>query len=198
MKLLMILVKESRIWFETFIGYLPGKIGTFSRMIWYRYRWRYKKNISIGIHSEIVSSKDITFKKNASFGRGAYINSLGGKISIGRNFSANNNVHINSSIGGKIKIGDNVLVGPNVVFRTANHKYSRADLKINEQGHLFGDIIIGDNVWIGANCVILKNVKIGSGSVIAAGSVVNKDVPPNAIFGGVPAKKISRTIGLKK
>ena len=46
MKLLMILVKETRIWFETFIGYLPGKIGTFSRMIWYRYRWRYKKYIN--------------------------------------------------------------------------------------------------------------------------------------------------------
>ena len=91
-----------------------------------------------------------------------------------------------------------ILVGPNVVFRTANHKYSRADLSINEQGHLFGDIKIGDNVWIGANCVILKNVNIGSGSVIAAGSVVNKKVPPNPIFGGFPTKKISRTIGLKK
>ena len=50
-------------------------------------------------------------------------------------------------------------------------------------------VIIGDSVWIGANAVILKSVKIGEGAVIAAGAVVNCDVPAYEIWGGIPAKK---------
>lgn len=51
-------------------------------------------------------------------------------------------------------------------------------------------VIINDDVWIVANVTILKGVKIGEGSVIAAGSVVTKDVEPYCIYGGVPAKKL--------
>ncbi|NLK24601.1 MAG: CatB-related O-acetyltransferase [Clostridiales bacterium] len=53
-----------------------------------------------------------------------------------------------------------------------------------------GDIIVRDDVWIGQRAIILSNVNIGQGAVIAAGSVVTKDVPPYAIVGGVPAKVI--------
>jgi acetyltransferase-like isoleucine patch superfamily enzyme len=53
-----------------------------------------------------------------------------------------------------------------------------------------GDIVVGHDVWIGANAIILSGVKIGNGAVIAAGSVVSKDVPPYSVCGGVPAKVI--------
>jgi len=53
-----------------------------------------------------------------------------------------------------------------------------------------GQIIVGHDVWIGANAVILSGVNIGNGAVVAAGAVVNKDVPPYAVVGGVPAKLI--------
>jgi acyl-[acyl carrier protein]--UDP-N-acetylglucosamine O-acyltransferase len=53
-----------------------------------------------------------------------------------------------------------------------------------------GEIIVGHDVWIGANAVILSGVNIGNGAVVAAGAVVNKDVPPYAVVGGVPAKLI--------
>ena len=53
-----------------------------------------------------------------------------------------------------------------------------------------GDIIIEDDVWIGANCIILSGVKISRGAIIAAGSVVIKDVAPFTIVGGVPARLI--------
>jgi virginiamycin A acetyltransferase len=53
-----------------------------------------------------------------------------------------------------------------------------------------GDVIIEEDVWIGSNSVILSGVNVGRGAVIAAGSIVNKDIPPYAIVGGVPAKII--------
>ena len=87
-------------------------------------------------------------------------------------------------------IGENVLIGPNVVMRTSNHNFSDKNKNIKDQGHNSGDIHIEDNVWIGSNCVILSNVTIGKGAVIAAGAVVNKDVLPFTVVGGIPAKKI--------
>jgi acetyltransferase-like isoleucine patch superfamily enzyme len=57
-------------------------------------------------------------------------------------------------------------------------------------GHVKKKVIICDDVWIGANCIVLPGVTIGSGSVVAAGSVVTKDIPNNCIVGGIPAKII--------
>ena len=62
--------------------------------------------------------------------------------------------------------------------------------RIFGSGHEKKKVVIGDDVWIGANAVILPGVTIGEGSVIAAGSIVNKDVEPFSIVGGVPAKVI--------
>lgn len=90
-------------------------------------------------------------------------------------------------------MGRNILVGPNVVIRTANHNFNDKDRPINEQGHNYANIKVADNVWIGANSVILGGVTIGKGAVIAAGAVVNKNVEPFTIVGGVPAKVLKLT-----
>ena len=119
----------------------------------------------------------------------SYLYGNDGEIIIGHNLSLNTNVQIGSS-GGKIHIGDNVLIGPNVVLRAADHGLALTNL-INKQPYVGGVITIEDDVWIGANAVILKNVRLGKGSVIAAGAVVTKDTEPYTIVGGVPAKKIS-------
>ncbi|MBP6872851.1 MAG: acyltransferase [Bacteroidales bacterium] len=55
-------------------------------------------------------------------------------------------------------------------------------------------ILIGDNVWIGMRAIILKGVTIGNGSIVAAGAVVTKDVPPNTVVGGVPARVIRENV----
>jgi galactoside O-acetyltransferase len=62
------------------------------------------------------------------------------------------------------------------------------------QKHSGGQIVIEDDVWIGSNAVILRNVRLGHGCVVAAGAVVTKDVDPFSVVGGVPARKISERI----
>lgn len=185
-----IIIDEFVDWVEAILSYLPGKFGTLSRMIWYRYRWKKKSNVRIRQFSQFISPSNIQFKGEASLGKGAFFSAEGGKIKIGESFSANNNLHLNASCGGEISLGKNVLIGPNVVMRTSNHNFLDKDRNIKDQGHNSGDINIGDNVWIGANCIILSNVKIHDGAILAAGAVVNKDVASYTIVGGVPASKI--------
>lgn len=89
-----------------------------------------------------------------------------------------------------IRIGDNVLIGPGVKIFSGNHGTALNGIAMVFQERVEKDIEIEDDVWIGANSVIVSGVKIKKGSIIAAGSVVTKSVPQNAIYGGVPAKLI--------
>ena len=109
-----------------------------------------------------------------------YINAETGTVILGDNLSLNHNVSINANDGGSIFIGNNVDIGMNTVLRASNH-----DL-VDHTKHIPGGIIIGNNVWIGANCVILPDVMIGDGSVIGAGSIVTKSVPPGVVAVGNP------------
>jgi acetyltransferase-like isoleucine patch superfamily enzyme len=91
--------------------------------------------------------------------------------------------------GNKIKIGHNVLIAPHCVIAASNHDYKQSERPMRFAGAVSaGPIIIENNVWIGANCTITDNVIIGEGAVIAANSVVTKDIPANSIAAGVPAK----------
>lgn len=113
-------------------------------------------------------------------------------LSIGYNVSINDNFWVNAA--GGVEIGNNVLIGPSVIIHSANHNFSRIDIPINKQGHTKEKVIIKDNVWIGARVTILPGVTIGKSAILAAGSVITKDVEPYTIVGGVPAKIIKRRI----
>ncbi len=89
---------------------------------------------------------------------------------------------------GKIQIGNHVRIAPNVQMIGGNHVIDRTDLPIGKQGLVQKPIVIEDDVWIAGRVVITCGVRIGTGSVIAAGAVVTKDVPAWSIVGGVPAK----------
>lgn len=109
---------------------------------------------------------------------------------FGRNTKLGKNVFINACCQfqdqGGIEIGDNCLIGHNVVLATLNH-----DMRPEKRWICIPKPIkIGNNVWIGSNSTILSGVTIGDNSVIAAGSVVTKDVAPNVVVGGIPAKFI--------
>lgn len=73
-----------------------------------------------------------------------------------------------------------------MVFATLNHGLSPKDRRSTYPA----PIVLGRNVWVGANVTILQGVTIGDNSVVAAGAVVTKDVPPNTVVGGVPARVI--------
>jgi acetyltransferase-like isoleucine patch superfamily enzyme len=91
-----------------------------------------------------------------------------------------------------ITIGSRVQIGPHCYIGDFDH-----GVHVNVQ-HPFdhrypkdlAPVVIEDNVWLGAGSIVLKGVTIGKNSVIAAGSVVNRDIPPNCVAGGVPAKKL--------
>lgn len=96
----------------------------------------------------------------------------------------------------KVIIGDYVMFGPNVSVITGNHRIDvigKRMYEIKDSDKRATDdqdvIFAGDN-WIGANSTILKGVTVGEGAVVAAGALVNKNVPPYTIVGGVPAKVI--------
>ncbi len=91
--------------------------------------------------------------------------------------------------GGVIRIGNKCLLSQGISVIASNHSIDR-ELPIREQpwDKSRVGVTIGDDVWVGTNAVILPGVTIGKGAVIAAGSVVTRDVPDYAIVGGVPAK----------
>ena len=133
------------------------------------------KNVKIGVYFRVCPGVKF-FTEN------------GGKIEIGDNFFANFGCFF-SSDSAKIIVGNNCLIGPDVVLINSNHGIKKNKL-IRLQKNISSDVIIGNDVWIGAKSVILPGVTIGDGAVIAAGSIVNKDVAPYSIVGGVPAKLI--------
>ena len=87
--------------------------------------------------------------------------------------------------GGTIHIGENVFIGPFCGFYTASHPINYADRNKGLERAL--PIVVGDNCWFGANVSVMQGVTIGAGCVIAAGSVVTKDIPENCLVAGVPA-----------
>ena len=93
----------------------------------------------------------------------------------------------------RIIIGNNCLIASKTTFNNTGHEY-KIGININLQAITSKEIIVEDDVWIGTSCVILQGVTIGTGSIIAAGSVVNKSIPANEVWAGVPARFIKKRI----
>ena len=108
----------------------------------------------------------------------------GQNITIGKNVFLNTSCHFQDQ--GGITIGDGTQIGHNVVLATLNHNENPAQ----RSETIPAPIVIGRNVWIGANATITPGVTVGDGAIVAAGAGVTKDVPPDTIAGGVPARVI--------
>ena len=101
-------------------------------------------------------------------------------------------VGLHNTIIGPVRIGKNVNLAQGITVTALNHNFDDTTKRIDQQGVSTKAVIINDDVWIGANAVVLPGVTIGTHSVVAAGAVVSKDVPPYTIVAGVPAKVIKQ------
>ena len=136
--------------------------------------------------------KGVSLEKEVTFGfePGSSVKTvlkIGDRVFIGRNT-------VLSAYGG-IEIGPEVLVGAYGYISSNNHAFDTQAVSIRDQGYTYGPVCIHAGAWLGAHVIVLQKVTIGEGAIIAAGSVVTKDVPAYEIWGGVPAKFIKRRPG---
>lgn len=132
--------------------------------------------------------KELFGKSEGAFLNPPFYCDYGSHIEVGKNFFANYNCTIIDVA--KVRIGDNCQMAPNVAIYTAGHPVH--PVSRNSMYEYGIEVSIGDNVWIGGNTVILPGVRIGSNTVIGAGSVVTKDIPDWVIAAGNPCKVIRK------
>ena len=109
---------------------------------------------------------------------------FGSNVHLGEDFFGNVNVTFVDDV--EIRIGDGVMIAPSVTLTTTGHPV-HPDRRA-EFGRFSEPIVVEDRVWIGSNAVVLPGVRIGRGSVIGAGSVVSRDIPPMTVAVGTPCR----------
>ena len=112
-----------------------------------------------------------------------FICDFGNRVKFGKNVFINHSAILSAS--GGIEFEDGVSVAPGVRIATINHDFNERHTK-----YTYGKVTIKKNAWLGIGCTICPGVTIGENAVVAAGAVVTKDVPDNAVVGGCPAKII--------
>ena len=157
---------------------LRGKIKIFFyKMVYYKkIYFKTLPNMLSKSYIRVYKNANITIGENLTVRRNAII-----RVLKSANLEINNNVFLNDNVSiqcmKKIHIGDNTQIGPNTLIIDHDHDY-----KNNFHNFICKEVNIGKNVWIGANVTILKGVTIGDNAVIAAGTIVTKDVPENVLI----------------
>ncbi len=147
-----------------------------------------------GRHSKIYHSARMDTPPYRKFSLGDYsvvesfscINNAVGDVVIGDH----TRIGLHNTVIGPVTIGSHVNLAQGITITALNHNFEDKSQRIDDQGVSTDPVIVGDDIWIGANAVILPGVNIGHHSVVAAGAVVTKDVPPHSLVAGVPAKII--------
>ena len=151
----------------------------------YQHRGRHSK-IHHSVRMDTPPYRKFSLGDNSVIESFCCINNAVGDIVIGDH----TRVGLHNTVIGPVRIGSHVNLAQGITVTALNHNFADKDRKIDEQGISTVPVTIGDDIWIGANAVILPGVTIGNHSVVAAGAVVTKDVPPHSLVAGVPAKII--------
>jgi acetyltransferase-like isoleucine patch superfamily enzyme len=101
-------------------------------------------------------------------------------------------IGLSNTIIGPVTIGNDIRLAQNITLSGLNHNYEDINIPIHKQGVSTAPIHIEDNTWIGANVVVLAGVTVGKHSIVAAGSVVTKNIPPYSVAVGNPARVIKQ------
>ncbi|WP_432798745.1 acyltransferase [Poriferisphaera sp. WC338] len=163
-KLLRVTKEELWALVETLTNWIPGRIGSHFRGFILSLVAKSGKRLLVRAYAHVFSPHNLIIGDHCSIGRFSILNCVG-----------------------TVRMGNYVRMGPNVMITTLNHGFVKGT-NIHHQECELQQVTIGDDVWIGGHASILAGINIGNGVVIAAGAVVTKDVPDNAIVGGVPAK----------
>jgi|YNPNPStandDraft_1061719.scaffolds.fasta_scaffold01944_6 acetyltransferase-like isoleucine patch superfamily enzyme len=154
------------------------------------------------VYIDALSRNGVTLGDNVSIARGTVIEATGviSRLGEGLEIGANSNLGHFCFVGagGGVRIGRNVLIGQRVSFHSEDHVFERTDVPIKAQGVTRKGIVVEDDCWLGAGVILLDGVTVGRGSVIAAGSVVTRDVAPYSVMAGVPARLIRSRLSDKE
>lgn len=143
---------------------------------------------------DAMSADGIVLGDNVSIGRNSELRGSGVFWQPGVGIRIGNNVGVGPAcyIGGQggVTIGDDVIIGPGAMIVSEDHNFDDPSQPIRVQGTRRRQVTIQANCWLGGRAIILSGVTIGQGSVIAAGAVVTRDVPPRSVVAGVPGRVV--------
>ncbi len=192
----------------------PGAIGLWLRQKFYRTLFKHMgRGVVIGAGSAFHYPQQISLGRAVAFSYGCLLDARGGdeteisidddvivgrntsivckegQVRIGKKVGIGAQTTISAVSGNQVEIGDNVIIAPYAYIGGVSYNYERLDVPIAEQGTApQGGIRIEANCWLGASVTVLDGVTVGHDSIVAAGAVVTRDLPPFAIALGVPAK----------
>lgn len=196
-------------------GWIPSIIGIGIRGLLYRAILRMNGWAAIERNVRLKYADHIHLDHGAYLDEGVYLHAMPAGIWLGKEsivmhgailhvYNFRNLPHAGIRIGancligeytvirgqGGVEIGDRVYTSPMTQILAVDHVFQDSETPFSEQGITAQGIIIEDDVWLGASSIVTDGVRIGKGSVIAAGAVVTKDIPPHSVAAGVPAKVI--------
>lgn len=196
----------------TLVSWVPLTLGRNLRRLMYRgILGRIGKSVRIEPQVEFMGARGIEIGNGVKINRSVCLRNNGknSRICLRDYVKLNNGVFIKTYSGGDITIGNHTYIGPytciagknitigkycqlssHLGIYAANHNFADPKRKIREQGDSYKGIVIEDDCWLGSGVKILDGVNIGQGSVIGAGAVVTKNIPPYSVAVGVPARVI--------
>jgi acetyltransferase-like isoleucine patch superfamily enzyme len=170
----------------------------YARLLWrYAWRrlltpagWRWKTNGPVffgrGLAIQIAPGAQVRFGRFTWIGDGTKIRCHEGLVEIGDKTVIGQECTI--SAYKRIRIGEQCVIADRAMFIDFDHGMVEVERPIRVQGIYTREVVIGSNVWIGYGASFLRGVRVGDNSVVGTYAVVNRDVPANAVVGGVPAK----------
>ncbi|HET8975257.1 MAG TPA: acyltransferase [Solirubrobacterales bacterium] len=172
----------------------------YARLLWrYAWRrfltpagWRWETDGPVffgrGLQIQIAKGAKVRFGRFCWIGDGTKIRSHEGVIEIGAKTVFGQECTISSYK--RVRIGEQCVIADRAMFIDFDHGVVEVERPIRRQGIYTREVVVGSNVWIGYNACFLRGVRVGDNSIVGTNSVVTKDVPANAVVGGVPARLI--------
>jgi acetyltransferase-like isoleucine patch superfamily enzyme len=204
---------------QALLGWIPTPAGLALRGVFYRLMLKMDGVVAIEKNVRLRFASNIHLGRGSYIDESVYIHACPGGVTIGENtyvmhgavlhvYNFRGLPHSGIRIGrdslvgemtvirgqGGVTIGDRVYTSPMTQLIAVNHVFDDPNKPFIEQGITAEGIVVEDDVWLGSAAVVTDGVRIGHGSVVAAGAVVTKDVPPLTVVGGVPAR-VLRQVG---